>query len=120
MTQHRTYKAKRSTARWLTGAPDFVLACFDHGDKFADRYTIIFGGDKQEGDGTFAGSWLHCLHIGAASYGSHPGGWSDMRAHEASRYRYAMRNKKIAWADLPECIRGTVAKAFKDDTAKAA
>lgn len=37
------YLPKRSTARWLKGAPRPVLACYDSGDKTVDRYTVLYG-----------------------------------------------------------------------------
>lgn len=41
---NRTYAPKRSSARWLEGAPRPVLACYDAGPNTgADRYTILYG-----------------------------------------------------------------------------
>lgn len=38
------YQPKRSTARWLEGAPKPVLACYDSGpNRGADRYTVLYG-----------------------------------------------------------------------------
>lgn len=37
------YQPKRSTARWLEGAPAPVLAVYDNGGKSADRYTVLYG-----------------------------------------------------------------------------
>lgn len=38
------YQPKRSTARWLQGAPKPVLAVYDSGpNRGADRYTVLYG-----------------------------------------------------------------------------
>ena len=37
------YQPKRSSARWLEGAPRPVLACYDNGGKSCDRYTVLYG-----------------------------------------------------------------------------
>jgi len=120
MGQHQVYRAKRSTQRWLEGAPDYVLACFDGGKGFADRYTVIIGGRFQEGGPHYRDAWLHVAHIGPASYGSHPGGWASMTANEAATFRYNFRHKKMKWSDLPECIRGTIVAFGKEETEQAA
>lgn len=45
MTDYARYRPRRSAARWLEGAPDYVIACYDNGGRSADRYTVLFGGD---------------------------------------------------------------------------
>lgn len=37
------YQPKRSTQRWLAGAPPALLAVYDNGGKSADRYTALYG-----------------------------------------------------------------------------
>jgi hypothetical protein len=37
------YQPKRSTARWLEGAPRAVLACYDSGPRSGDRYMVLYG-----------------------------------------------------------------------------
>ena len=44
MTDYARFKPKRSAKRWLVGAPEYVVACYDNGGKTADRYTLLFGG----------------------------------------------------------------------------
>lgn len=92
----RRYTPRRAGKRWLEGAPPFVLDCFDH-PGFADRYTIIFGGDLIEGDKTYAGTWLHYLAAGPGASSS-----GDFSAHDAMMYRYRNKHRRIRWLDLPE------------------
>lgn len=95
----RTQKAKRATKRWLEGAPDYVLACFDH-PQFADRYTIVFGGTMQEH--THGKDWLHYL---GTSESGHVSGSGEFSVYEFATYRYANAKRKIKWRDLPLGVR---------------
>lgn len=95
----RIQKAKRATKRWLEGAPAYVLAVFDH-PQFADRYTIVFGGDMQEH--TCGRDWLHYL---GTSESGHVSGSGEFQTWEFARYRYANAKKKIRWRDLPLGVR---------------
>ena len=36
----RPYRPRRATKRWLEGAPEYVLDCFDNRGKTVDRYTV--------------------------------------------------------------------------------
>jgi hypothetical protein len=37
------FKPRRSAARWLEGAPPHVVAIYDSGAKWADRYCVVYG-----------------------------------------------------------------------------
>jgi len=95
------YTAKKATKKWLEGAPDYVLCIYDHPD-FADRYTIVFGGKMQEGDGTFAGAWLPAL---GTSESGHVSGSIEFKAWELGTYRTANYHRQIRWRDLPLGVR---------------
>lgn len=41
--RNHAYRPRKSSARWLEGAPAAVLACYDNGGKSADRYTVLYG-----------------------------------------------------------------------------
>lgn len=97
----RKYVAKRATKRWLEGAPDYVLCIFDHPD-FADRYTIVFGGKMQYGDGTFGGSYLPAL---GTSESGHVSGSIEFKAWELGTIRTANYRHQIRWRDLPLGVR---------------
>lgn len=97
----RKYVAKRATARWTEKAPAYVLAVFDN-PNFSDRYTIIFGGKMQEGDGTYAGTWLHYLSTNESGSVS---GSDSFKAWEAANFRRAFKRHQIRWLDLPEKTR---------------
>lgn len=98
----RNYKPRRAGARWLEGAPEWVLDCFDN-PQFADRYTVIFGGSLVEGDGTYAGTWLHYLSSSADP--RYCSGTGDFKAHECADYRYRNGKRRVRWLDLPESVR---------------
>jgi hypothetical protein len=42
------YRPRRAAKRWLAGAPEFILDCFDNKGKTSDRYTVLFGGSLLE------------------------------------------------------------------------
>lgn len=92
-------RAKRATKRWLEGAPDYVLACFDH-PQFADRYTIVFGGKMQEH--TLGRDWLHYL---GTSEDGHVSGSGEFETWQFSQYRVKNYKRMIRWRDLPLGVR---------------
>ena len=102
----RKYTPRRASKRWLEGAPDYILDCFD--DKGAgDRYTVLFAGPLLISDGTFGGTYVQGLGMSGAP--SHPQGvsqWFELKAHEAAAYRERVRRReRVRWLDLPEHIR---------------
>lgn len=105
----RNYTPRRAGAHWREAAPDYILDVFDD-PRTADRYTVIFGGkDWTEGDGTYAGTWLHYLGMSGAP--THPQGFSqfgELEAHQAMNYRYRNGRYRIRWLDLPEHIRAHI------------
>lgn len=110
----RRYTPRRAGARWLEGAPAYVLDIFDH-PQFADRYTIWFGASEaihEKRDGTIgqgcdssANTWIHGL--GTSEHG-HTSGSLEYRAHEVATYRYRNGHRRIKWSDLPEATRALV------------
>ena len=101
----RKYTPRRAGRRWLEGAPDYILDCFD--DKGSgERYTVLFCGDFLITDGTFAQTFIQGLGMSGAP--SHPQGvsmWFELKACEASAYRYRNHHRRVKWLDLPENIR---------------
>lgn len=92
------YRPRRSSARWTEQAPEYVLACYDAGDKIGDRYTVMFGGSLWVPE---MGATVHYLGMSGAP--SHPQGismWGEMPAGNRSNC-----GKHIRWLDLPEHIR---------------
>ena len=121
----KEYRPRRAGKRWLEGAPAEVLDVFDAGDKFADRYTVFFGGkmlilpDEEQ----YAGPGnVYVPYLGMSENPSHPQGvgmWDEMRAYEASTYRYKNGRQRIKWADLPDkvqdCVRRSIGPARKSE-----
>lgn len=90
----RTYTPKRSSARWLDGAPAEVLACYDSGPRVADRYTVLFGGRLYDP------AWgRNVLALGMSEYPSHPQGIGQTLELPAGDR--AGLGRKVKWADLP-------------------
>jgi hypothetical protein len=93
------YQPKRSSKRWLEGAPYEVLAIYDR-PSFADRYTVLFGGYLWH---EAMGRTVHALTIGKHASGSH---------EVDASYR---PGKKIRWCDLPEYAQKMVHTFIKPD-----
>ena len=95
------YRPRRATRKWLVGAPEYVLDCFDH-PKMDDRYTVMFGGSLLEPE-LVEKREVHCLAMSGRP--THPQGismWGEARASwRPARYR-------VRWLDLPESIRAHV------------
>lgn len=96
------YQPKRSTARWLEGAPRPVLACYDTGPhRGADRYTVLYGAplwDKSYGRDVPARAMSH--------YPFDPHGiglFVQVPAYDRSGL-----GRKIRYLDLPEDCRRLV------------
>lgn len=111
----RRYVPRRASKRWLEGAPNYILDCFDSKNG-GERYTILFTGDFLVTDGTFAGTWIQGLGMSDAP--SHPQRvsiWFELKAYEAARYRYRCGHDRIKWLDLPENIRKHVIARAESD-----
>lgn len=93
----RQYTPRRSSQKWLEGAPRAVIAIYDSGPKFADRYTVLYGYPAWVPDmgftvPYFAMSERPCHPQGVGQHG-------DMKASDRR-----CLGKKIRWVDLPtEC-----------------
>jgi hypothetical protein len=95
------YQPKRSTARWLEGAPRPVLACYDNGGKTFDRYTIIYGAPLWEPN---MGRTVPYRSMSEDPF--HPQGfgqWGEMPA-----YNRDCLGRKVKFSDLPERVRACV------------
>ena len=103
----RDYTPRRASKRWLEGAPEYVLDCFDSKDS-GERYTVIFGKEFMNHIPGYPGGdyWLSLLGMSGAP--SHPQGislWSEYPAHQIAAYRYREGHHRVRWMDLPENIR---------------
>lgn len=104
------YQPKRSTARWLEGAPRPVLACYDSGpNKGADRYTVLYGAplwDESYGRDVPGRAM--------SAYPFHPQGIGlYIEVHAWDRPGLG---KKIRFLDLPPDCRRCVEMDCTDDT----
>jgi hypothetical protein len=104
--QFEQFRPKRSAARWLKGAPGYVIACYDNAGRAASRYTVLFGGSLWDTDYART-NWeagldprlTQCLLMAEAS--AHLPGvstWSQC-------LRGSHLGRKINWLDLPEHLR---------------
>lgn len=109
------YTPRRAAKRWLEGAPDYILDCFDH-PKYGDRYTVFFCGELlyyiaddgscKQGSDTLANTRVQ--YLGMSGYPTHPQGislWNEMPAYDAANYRRSSAHRRVRWLDLPENIR---------------
>jgi hypothetical protein len=88
------YQPKRSSKRWLYGAPSHVLACYDNGGKSFDRYTVLYGKPLWTPD-----MGANVPYFAASEHPFHPQGFGqhgDMPAHNRSAL-----GRKVRWCDLP-------------------
>ena|SRR6266566_3835313 len=102
----RQYKPRRaSLKRWLEGAPDYIIDCFDD-PRTIDRYTVIIGGDYLIGDSR---ADMYVPYLGMSDSPSQGfSQWGELRAWELSGYRYRNGHYRVRWADLPKNIRDHV------------
>jgi hypothetical protein len=96
-----TYRPKRSSARWLEGAPKALLAVYDAGPNTGDRYTALYGpplwteadyGRTRMVPARFM-SDNPCHPQGIGIFGEHPS------------YDRAALGRKVRFCDLPEPVR---------------
>lgn len=96
------YKPRKSRARWLEGAPDYVVAIYDK-PSTGDRYTVLYGAPIWSEDYVKA-NW-RCGRdprlLPARAMSAHP-----FHPQGIGMFVEAMRGphlgRKIVWADLPE------------------
>ena len=95
------YRPRRSSKRWLEGAPRQVLACYDNGGKTLDRYTILFD--------TF---WKGCDGYQIDAYGASENPYNPMGfGMSVTVPAYVDRKKlgkKLKWSELPEPVKRAV------------
>ena len=84
-----SYRPRRASAKWLEGAPEWVLAVYDDAN-YADRYTLLLGGSMLD-DALLRNRKVHfvCIGRGIGHWGEHPANLREPLG------------KKIKWADLP-------------------
>ncbi|MFZ3014378.1 MAG: hypothetical protein WA045_11800 [Nitrospira sp.] len=103
------YRPRRAGKRWQEGAPEYVLDVFDH-PKFADRYTVLFGGSMLDPQLT-KDRKVYCL--GLSDDPTSPNGFSMWGECPAS---WRPSHRRIRWLDLPQHIRDhVVARATRED-----
>jgi hypothetical protein len=111
------YKPRRSAARWLEGAPSHVVAIYDSGpNKFADRYTVVYGAPLWNVDYVLANVECHrdprlVPARGMSDNPFHPQGVGLF----CEVIRGPHLGRKIKWADLPERCKQCVIQDGKDD-----
>jgi len=96
----RNYHPRRAGKRWLEGAPEYILDCFDNKGKTADRYTVIFGGslwDESMGRNT--------AFINMSGDPDSPQGVSMWGEGMMQDFRYRFKHRRCRWLDLPENVR---------------
>lgn len=108
----RTYSPRRASARWLEGAPPYVLDVWDNGGRTQDRFTVYLFGDgwgvRGNGPADTAIEFLAMdetptLPLGFSQFG-------EVTAADRAAYAYARPggDRRIRWLDLPENIRAHV------------
>lgn len=103
------YRPKRSTQRWLAGAPKALLACYDSGpNRGADRYTALYGAPLWEPS---MGTMLPARFM--SSNPSHPCGIGLFGEHSA--YDRGALGKKVRFEDLPEPVRRCIERDCAED-----
>lgn len=112
----KAYTPRRANvARWLEGAPAYVLDCFDSKNS-GERYTVLFGGalayhvkrDGSTDEGPDQAGNTYVQFLGMSGAPTHPQGvsmWGEFKPGEAATYRYRFGHQRVRWLDLPEHIR---------------
>ena len=95
------YQPKRSRAKFSESAPEYVLACYDNGEKTCDRYTVLFCGSLWDES---MGRTVSYLAMSGAP--THPQGFSQ--CGEMPAFNRAACGKHVRWLDLPVHIRAHV------------
>jgi hypothetical protein len=96
-----SYKPRRSTQRWLEGAPKALLAVYDNGGKSFDRYTALYGAplwsEQDYGKRRMVPARFMSEHP------SHPQGFGIFGEHPSCDR--ACLGKKVRFSDLPEDVK---------------
>ena len=100
---HRPYKPRRASKRWLEGAPEYVLDCFDTG--WCDRYAILFGGRLFD-DNLLKDRKI--LFLGLSDNPEHPAFGYSMWGECDAAWRPS--KWRVRWLDLPENVRNHIVK----------
>jgi hypothetical protein len=96
------YQPKRSSKRWLRGAPDYVLAIYDGGVQFShDRYTVMLCGIFWE-----ASMGRNVMYVSVGESGCYSSG--EIPSSNRS-------GKKMRWVDLPQDVINGVLEWAKPD-----
>jgi hypothetical protein len=102
------YQPKRSTQRWLDGAPKALLAVYDNGGRSFDRYTALYGAPLWQPE---------CRTMLPARFMSehpqHPQGFGIFGEHPA-HLRSAL-GRKVRFCDLPPDVRRCIESDCSDD-----
>lgn len=93
-----SYRPRRSTARWLAGAPKALLAVYDNGGKSCDRYLALYGAPLWTPD---MGATLPARSMSERP--SHPQGIG--LSCEVKAYDRAAFGKKVRFEDLPPDVK---------------
>lgn len=100
-------KPRRAGARWLEGAPEYVVDVLDNRGKTLDRYTVIFGGSLLIDEGPDS----LCLYLGISNDPCSPLGfsqWGELTLSDQAAFRYRSGRDRIRWLDLPDHIRSHI------------
>lgn len=97
-----TYKPRRATKRWQEAAPEYVIDCFDNGNKTCDRYTVYIGGSQYD---PILSRDRKVAYLAMSDAPTHPQGFSQWGECDAS---YRPARERVRWLDLPEHIRSHV------------
>lgn len=104
------YQPKRSTKRWLEGAPAPLLAVYDSGpNKGADRYLALYGAPL------WTPEMKRTVPARAMSENPfHPQGIGlFIEVNAGDRHVFG---KKVRFVDLPEQVRRCIEQDCKEDT----
>ena len=107
------YQPRRSTARWLEGAPAPVLAVYDSGGRSADRYTVLYDYSGMGAERAWYERERKAPARVMSAYPFHPQGiglYVDCQVWDR-----AALGRKIRYADLPPDCRKCVENDCRQD-----
>ncbi len=104
------YRPRRASKKWLEGAPEYVLDCFDNKLKTADRYTILFGGSLFD-DNLLKDRKV--MYLGLNDAPTHP--WFGVSMWGEIEAGYRPWRERVRWLDLPEHIRNHIMKRVESE-----
>jgi len=106
----RNYKPRRQTARWLDGdCPKGVLAIFDAGPEWGDRYTVFYTEPVVNPRNS-----MHGMVIGFRGMSENPfhpqgvGMYGELEAWQLVIFRQRASKQKCRWTDLPDKVKACV------------